>query len=330
MASSIDVTVVLCTYNRSKMLRDALASLTALDTAGGFRYEVLVVDNASTDDTRAVVGAVAGQSEAPVRYVCEPRRGRVFARNRGIAEAGGQWIAFFDDDQLADRAWLHELLATARKTGSRCVGGAVRLLLPAGCHRQLAQRCRAVLGESADWDSPRPYTETTYPGTGNLMLHRTVFDETGLYDESCNLRGEDSDLYRRICRAGIEAWFTPAAIVDHVIPPSRLQADYFRDTSLQDGWSCARRDYQDQGRPGTAVRMVARAVQASACHWPRLAWAGLRRRPEEVLGAKCLLWRAKGYVASALPLIFPRLFTGPAFASTSPAAIPAPSSGAPR
>src|SRR5690349_14582285 len=100
------ITIVVCTYNRSAMLRDALRSLYDLRTAGEFTYEVLVVDNNSPDDTPAAIEQCSRESRALLRGVRETKPGVAAARNRGVREAHGEWIAFFDDDQIADADWL--------------------------------------------------------------------------------------------------------------------------------------------------------------------------------------------------------------------------------
>ncbi|MCH8829851.1 MAG: glycosyltransferase family 2 protein, partial [Planctomycetes bacterium] len=110
-----EISVVVCTYNRAAMLRDAITSLVALKTNGLFRYDILVVDNASTDTTADVVAEISENADVIVRRVLEEKQGVVPARNRGVAEANGTWIAFFDDAQLADDAWLLRLWETAHE-----------------------------------------------------------------------------------------------------------------------------------------------------------------------------------------------------------------------
>src|SRR5688572_12404265 len=124
-----DISIVVCTHNRAAMLREALASLYHLETGGRFTYEIVVIDNASTDATPQAIAAAAGESPAPLRGIHESQKGIVAARNRGIQEARGRWIAFFDDDQLADGRWLAELYRGAGQFDCRVVGGAVHLSL---------------------------------------------------------------------------------------------------------------------------------------------------------------------------------------------------------
>src|SRR5262245_8681240 len=120
---STDISIVVCTQNRAEMLRGALASLFDLAT-DDFAYEIVVVDNGSTDHTQQVIAVAAAQSCYPLRGVYEPEKGIVPARNRGIREADGRWIAFFDDDQLADVRWLAELYRGANEKRCSVVGGA--------------------------------------------------------------------------------------------------------------------------------------------------------------------------------------------------------------
>src|SRR5262249_39190598 len=149
MSDPIDVSVVICTYNRDHFLREALASIKALATDGSIRHEIVVIDNASTDHTSQVIAEAARDSPVPLRGVYEPKPGIGPARNGGIQEAGGKWIAFFDDDQVVDPQWLNQLLAMAREKGVRCVGGGNRLRLPPGGTYHLGPEMRGVLGGGA-------------------------------------------------------------------------------------------------------------------------------------------------------------------------------------
>ena len=310
-----DVSVVLCTRNRAALLKQALASLTALQTEG-FTYEIVVVDNGSTDDTATVVRATPSQSAA-VEYAFEPRPGIATARNRGLATARGQWIAFFDDDQLADPRWLIELLAAAGAQRARCIGGKVELKLPDGCERRLSPVCRMLLGGTVGTDELRRYTHRVTPGTGNLLVHRSVFDEVGRFNEEFNQRGEDTDLFLRMLAAGIDGWYTPRAIVHHVIPPDRLADAWFLNTAWRTAEGIARDEQQAWGRALFPAVWVARLAQATAVLVPRWTLATLSGDREAALGARCRLAIARRHLADGL-----RLLTAP-LRPTRPSTIPA-------
>ena len=304
MTDTIDVSVVVCTCNRAPMLRDALESLTHLETGGRFTYEVLVIDNASTDDTPTVIAEVAGRSAVPMRGVREPRRGIVPARNRGIDEARGEWIAFFDDDQAAETDWLAELMAAADRHQARCVGGAVHLRLPAESReRQLSPVCRMLLGETVGMTAERPYSVTVSPGAGNLLLHRDLFEEVGRFDEAFATRGEDTDLFMRIYAAGIEAWYTPTAVVQHVIPPERLSDGYLIEMAARTAEGMAFDERDARGVWLFPLIWLARIGQAACLLLPRWVGAVLCRDREQVLGARCRLAIAARYLRDGARLM---------------------------
>lgn len=301
-----DVTIVVCTFNRAEMLGEAIESLTALQTRGEFSYEILVVDNASTDNTTDVVARIARETLIPVRCVRETAKGVVHARNRGVAEAHGEWIAFFDDDQLADRYWLSSLMYAAGQQKVRCVGGAVHLKLPAGTSRELAPVCRMLLGETVGMETARAYNHRVTPGTGNLMIHASVFDEVGAFDPAFHKRGEDTDLFLRMLDSGIAGWYTPQAVVHHVIPAERLESDYLVRVSrlLVEGMATDERKAWGAWR--YPLVWGARVLQAGVSFLPKLVWAKLRKDHERWLGAKIRLAIAGKYLRDGWYLMMPR------------------------
>jgi GT2 family glycosyltransferase len=239
-----------------------------------------------------------------VRGVYEARKGISAARNRGVSEVAGQWIAFFDDDQLAERQWLLALFELAETRQAAGVGGPVRLLLPEGCDRNLANACRMLLGES-DWSNePIPYDDHRTPGAGNLMLRRAVFDRIGCFDEAVGNRGEDTDLYRRMQRAGLSVWYAPQAVILHVIPAARLEEKYLFALGRRMGEGVARYEAGFRSRPILLARWVAKRLRAlvwfQACELAARA-AGF---PEMALDYRCLMAISAGYHDQLSELLF--------------------------
>jgi glycosyltransferase involved in cell wall biosynthesis len=286
--TSIDISIVVCTQNRAAMLRGALASLYDLER-DDFNYEIVVVDNGSTDNTQKVIAAAAAESKQPLRGVYEPNKGIVTARNRGIREAHGRWIAFFDDDQLADHRWLAELYRGAAEKQCRVVGGSVHLTFPSGCKRQLDPTVRMLLGEAKLADQPLPYGGRLTPGGGNLMIERSVFDEVGVFARTVAGRGEDTHLFSRIERAGIGGWYIPTAIVQHLTPPERLEEPYLLSLARRMGVGIAQRQLAACGRIKFAALWLAKAIRVALVQAPLAAWARLRGDYETWLGRWCLL-----------------------------------------
>lgn len=313
--SKVDVTIAICSHNRTDGLKVCLESLIKQETNGLFNYEIVIAHTGS-QGTAEVIEEMAARSPVPVRGIHRPHAGAVVARNCGVTEAKGEWIALFDDDQIAEPQWLRELWLVARDNNVKSVGGLLHLMLPADCTRNMTYRCRRMLGETVQWQSAQPYTRQEGPGSGNQMIHRDVFDKVGFYDESFTLRGYDTDMYRRIREAGFESWFAPKAVGYHVIPASRLQDPFFKETSLHNGWSFARRDYLERGAVLTCTTAALRAAQAILINAPRLAIDKCLGDQEKILDGRIRLWRAEGYVRSVLYALAPGLFKQTKFFGT--------------
>ncbi len=223
------VTVALCTYNRAAFLRQTLAGIARQDYPAD-RLEVLVIDNNSTDDTRAAVAAFADGSHPPC-HVFEPAQGLNHARNRGLAEATGDIIILADDDILMEPDWVRQLIAplvadTEKRIG--CVGGEVVPVFPDG----LPEWIREWHAPLAFRPDAGPLPPQHSPMGANLAFPRWVFTKVGRFTTGLDRKGGslfgggDGEMIRRIRTAGHEIWFTPAASVRHQMPASRTTFRY--------------------------------------------------------------------------------------------------------
>src|SRR5262245_30253525 len=100
------ISIIIPTYNRAGLLKGTLESVQSLRIPQGWRAEVVVVDNNSTDQTAMVVAETDKMERIPIRCVIEPRQGTSNARNRGILESTFSDLVFFDDDVMVDPDWL--------------------------------------------------------------------------------------------------------------------------------------------------------------------------------------------------------------------------------
>ena len=114
----MDISIILCTFNRSAPLRNALESAAAQSLPESVRWEVLMVDNNSTDSTRQVAEEYCRKYPTSFRYIFELQQGKSNALNRGIREAQGQILAFLDDDVTAEPDWLQTGAQAKSTTGA--------------------------------------------------------------------------------------------------------------------------------------------------------------------------------------------------------------------
>jgi glucosyl-dolichyl phosphate glucuronosyltransferase len=223
------VTVAISTYNRAELLLQTLSGVVRQDFPYD-RYEVLVIDNNSTDDTRRVVQSFAANQPSP-RYLLETQQGLSFARNRAIAEMRGDILVLADDDILVERDWLRQLIAPlCHSEGPRvgAVGGEVVPFFPGGVPDWIAG-WHAPLAFRADVG---PLNENQNPMGANLAIPRWVFETFGAFPtelgrSGANLfGGEETEFLRGLRAAGLEIWFAPAAAVRHQMPASRATFGY--------------------------------------------------------------------------------------------------------
>src|SRR5262245_14156136 len=113
--ASVDVTLLVCTFNRSADLKEMLETALVQETDRSFTYEVLVVDNNSTDDTRRVVDDLIRGGHSNLRYVFERRQGKGFALNTGLAATRGHIYTIADDDFILPRCWVRRIVEGFRQ-----------------------------------------------------------------------------------------------------------------------------------------------------------------------------------------------------------------------
>jgi glycosyltransferase involved in cell wall biosynthesis len=306
--TALDITAIVVTYNRATMLRDTLQSLIRQDTAGTFSYEILVVDDGSTDNTPQVVSEMAREA-APlvVRYLAKQRGGEGDARNVGMREAHGQWVAFCDDDQVADRAWLAELFREALASRADCVGGAVSLSLPSSGSFDLGSKSRQELGEKL-LSSPsrlRPVKDAI--GAGNCLLRKSLLEAVGNFDVSFR-QGVDTDFFWRVEKAGLTMSLAPQALVYHVIPESRLNAFYLRQVCLRKGVATARIIVKHNGYLKLFLLALLRMGIVCSRDLPFVLIAPWLNNAKFHIDCWCGLWFGLGFLRGALFFLSPGLF----------------------
>ena len=156
----MNTTVVLCTYNRCQSLERALSSIAASTLPQGFEWEVLVVDNNSSDQTREVVEDFCRRYPGRFRHVFEPRQGKSYALNTAISGARGDVLAFVDDDVFVEPTWLQNL--TADLYSGEWAGAGGRILPPVAMRAASLASAKRVAwyGAARDvrfrWTSPSP------------------------------------------------------------------------------------------------------------------------------------------------------------------------------
>jgi glycosyltransferase involved in cell wall biosynthesis len=231
--------VVICTYNRALTLRRGLVAVEALLPPRGGSWELIVVDNASTDDTRAVVEGLAARAAFPVRYLHEPRLGHSVALNAGVRASRGEVIAFTDDDALPVPDWLRQIEAALAAYEADWVFGKVVPEWNGAPPRWFSPRFDPHFA-LLDY-GPEPFVVTTVkqPFFGvNHACRSSALARIGTYREDLGLvgdlsgEGNEIDLFQRALATGLRVAYQPAALVRHMIAPDRRTKRYWRRRNL--------------------------------------------------------------------------------------------------
>lgn len=279
------ISAIICTHNRSAYLRKAISSLVA-QTLPIEEYEVIVVDNASTDNTRAVVDAFAGAPN--LRYIHEPVLGLSQARNTGWRSAKGEYVAFLDDDAMACAEWLERILQAFETVQPQpgAVGGKVVPIWENPRPDWLPKEVEPSL-TIIDW-SPDPLflTEAHQFLAGvNVAYPRRLLVSAGGFSTELGRKGanllssEEYLIERYLRRSALGVYYDPRIAVQHHIPAQRLTAK----------WLCRRYFWQ-----GASFQMI-QLLETSP---------GMSRR-HYLGGAICNLVRFAGSPANLVSLLVP-------------------------
>lgn len=301
------MSVVLCTHNRTAGAMQTIRDLADLDYPD---YEVIVVDNAPRDDsTRDAVLAEFGDSTR-VRYVREENKGLSRARNRGVREARGEFIAFTDDDVFVDRWWLQGIAkGFATTTNVGCVTG----LIPSASldnDVQLYFDRRVTWGSSCetrifDLDAHRdpsplyPFSPGVFGTGANFAMRRSVLEQLNGFDEALGAGapcggGEDLDIFMRTILAKYALVYEPAAIISHI---HRAEIDELRKQMFAygSGFSASMVSLIMR-RPRTVLSLIKRAVFGVA----RFRTITGRNNHEEALPADLVAREVRGMMVGPM------------------------------
>jgi glycosyltransferase involved in cell wall biosynthesis len=226
--------VVICTYRRAAFLERALESVFAQDYPRD-RFEIIVVDNDSPDETAAVVRAAAQRSPVPLSYHVEKQNGLSHARNLGVSVAGFEYVAFLDDDATACTGWLAAFNEVINEHHALVVGGRVEHAYPDGFQPPAwfaFPYLRGFFGinyrDRGKHDRVFRIRSPHYIGGGNSAYARRLFDHFGGYDSQLGrdartlLAAEETYLNRLIERFDLPIWYTDDAVIHHAVSPSRV------------------------------------------------------------------------------------------------------------
>lgn len=235
-----EICVIICTFNRCNYLPKLIESLKT-QMLSKERFEILIVDNNSTDDTLKVVHTFQ-KSTPNLRYMFEPRQGLSIARNRGLSETEFPIVVYIDDDAYAEPQWLTSYIEAFGKDDKiMCVGGPVDLDWQGERPAWIPARYESLF-TSLDYGTEEKYlTPRDYLVGANMGFRRNWLREPGGFPENlgrkgaCLISGEEASVYRRIFESGNKVLYHPGAKIWHTVTSERKTKRWFFRRLFWDG-----------------------------------------------------------------------------------------------
>ncbi|MDY7024548.1 MAG: hormogonium polysaccharide biosynthesis glycosyltransferase HpsE, partial [Cyanobacteriota bacterium] len=233
----MDFTIAIPTYNGAERLPQVLDKLRSQTDVENISWEVIVIDNNSSDNTAEVVRDYQQNwlSNVPLNYYFESQQGLAFARQRAIVEAKGKWVGFVDDDNYPEPEWLSaaykfsQTHAQAGAFGGRIVGD-FEVSPPENFKRIASFLALVERGNQPSLYKPRK--RMLPPGAGLVVYRQAWLDHVPSQLVLAGrvggkmLASEDLEALRYIQQANWEIWYCPEMVVYHRIPRQRLEKEY--------------------------------------------------------------------------------------------------------
>lgn len=245
MIVEVSISVVIATHNRAAYLLRSLESI-EIQRSIKISYEVLVIDNASTDNTKDIV-LLKIKTMANLRYVYEENLGLNHARNRGIQEAAFEYIAYLDDDAVAHPGWLDAIVhvVTSVVPSPVVMGGKVLPIWESEKPAWLSGKMQKALSTVDYGESPHFLTGTEFLVGANIVFHGKTLKNIGGFHANLDRKGDllisngEILAVNQIKRLGHIPYYDPAIAVGHHIPAARLAKSWFIKRYFSQGYSDA-------------------------------------------------------------------------------------------
>jgi glucosyl-dolichyl phosphate glucuronosyltransferase len=302
------ISVIICTRNRALLLRKAISSVVSQDFPKT-DYDVVIVDNGSTDQTPEIVQEF--HDRARIRYIYEERIGLCIARNTGWRAAEGRYVAFLDDDAIACPGWLDAIRVAFEDAILGVVGGRVTPIWERKPPSWLATEIAGSL-TIIDWgpvDKNIKDIRREWLVGANMALPKAILIEIGGFHPWLDrvgtnlLSSGDVFLQKEIIRRGFCCRYVPRIAVEHLVPASRLDQRWFLRRFFWQGVSDAVMYLiENSPSPRERLRFAAYRSMTLTRSWRRLTALPLRTEQPEAFKDKCFVLIDLGFILGMLGL----------------------------
>lgn len=240
----IELSVIICTYNREKYLLSTLESLVD-QSYDKTLYEIILVNNNSSDGTEQVCNTFQKQyPEVNFKYCLEINQGLSFARNRGIRESQGEVVIFIDDDARATSGYLKSIHLFFNENQD-CVSLGGKIIPDYEDNQEpkwMSKFLLPIIAALNLGDKTQLFPSNKFPIGANMSFRKSIFSKVGDFNTNLGRKGtsleagEEKDLFERVRKEG-KVYYLPTAEVFHYIPNDRVKPSYIKKQAIGVGKS---------------------------------------------------------------------------------------------
>jgi len=228
------LSIIICSYNRASYISDALTSL-YVQSSGLDDFEVIIVDNNSTDNTKEVYAQWRQtNTNGQFTFISETKQGASFARNTGAAIAKGEWVCFMDDDAVATTDYVKNIIKHIQDQPF-IVGFGGRIIpkyIPAE-PKWMSYYVSSLVGNFDYAPTACAFENGKYPLESNMIVKKSVYDQIGGFNVNLpgvvgtlRIGGEGKELFYKIIALGHTIYYDPSICVHHVVEVKKLTSEY--------------------------------------------------------------------------------------------------------
>jgi glycosyltransferase involved in cell wall biosynthesis len=305
----MDFSVIVCTYNRAANLPGCIEHLAAQEGTENLDWEVLVVDNNSTDGTAATIKRLAQDAPINLRYTFEAIQGLSSARNRGIRESDATYLIFIDDDIHVAPRWLRAYADIFATYDCDAAGGRILVESPKPLPAWIRPEMMGFLGQ-LDYgeEAIKLDGRSRHPFGGNMAFQRRALALVGDFDPDLGrkgegasadelFKGEETEYFRRLVAQGGRVWYTPGAVVSHRILPYQLKRRFFLTIHYNEGYQSVALEAPHKGRSffGVPLFVFPQAIRALARYTGQTLTKGPNRSMRQLMTFAYFVGRIRAF-----------------------------------
>lgn len=277
------ISLVICTYNRARYLPGSLNSI-QLQTLDRKRFQIIIVDNASTDNTADIVNNFIKENPGlNIKYCFEENKGLSFARNRGMKESESEIISYVDDDVILPTDFLEKILIFFEQYPDAAgAGGKVVPKYESGKEPEWMSKYLLGFVGKVDYGNSiiKFEKKMKYPAGCNMIYKKEILEKAGGFNNQLKFRSDDKYIYYKVKSLSDKIYYLPDAWLYHYIDSHRLEIKNFKTLFLKTGNEEKKRLLSEKNKTGILKKFVEYIVKLTASFILYLIFF-IKRKPEK-------------------------------------------------